>query len=185
MPAASPGSARLGATRSAVDAEQRLASRGAAGSTSPIGGTHRHRRTAREPVVVVRVDRGRSNSRCRSANERSRCRGRIEEHVPVVERGDQPQVVATSSIPLPNTSPAMSPMPTTVKGSRCTSTCQLAEVPLHGLPGAAGGDAHRLVVVARRTTGGEGIAQPEPVLVATSLAMSENVAVPLSAATTR
>ena len=41
---------------------------------------------------------------------------------------------------------------------------QLAEVPLDRLPRAAGGDAHRLVVVAGRAAGGERVAQPEAVL---------------------
>ncbi len=40
----------------------------------------------------------------------------------------------------------------------------LAEVPLDRLPGAACGDAHRLVVVADRAAGGEGVAQPEAVV---------------------
>src|SRR5262249_23139735 len=40
----------------------------------------------------------------------------------------------------------------------------LAEVPLHRLPGTAGGDAHGLVVVAGRAAGGEGVAEPEAVL---------------------
>ena len=39
----------------------------------------------------------------------------------------------------------------------------LAEVTLHRLPGAAGRDAHRLVVVAGRPARGEGVAQPEAV----------------------
>ena len=37
----------------------------------------------------------------------------------------------------------------------------LAEMPLHRHPGAAGGDAHLLVVVAGAAAGGEGITQPE------------------------
>ena len=41
---------------------------------------------------------------------------------------------------------------------------QLAEVPLDRLPGAARGDAHRLVVVADRAAGGERVAEPEPVV---------------------
>ena len=41
---------------------------------------------------------------------------------------------------------------------------EVAEVALHRLPGALGRDAHLLVVVARRATGGEGVAQPEAVL---------------------
>ena len=39
---------------------------------------------------------------------------------------------------------------------------ELGEVALDGLPGAAGGDAHGLVVVADRAAGGEGVAQPVP-----------------------
>ena len=63
---------------------------------------------------------------------------------------------------------------------------ELAEVPLDRLPRAARGDAHRLVVVADRAAGGERVAEPEAVVAPRrSLAMSENVAVPLSAATTR
>ncbi|MEY9488253.1 hypothetical protein RKD26_004047 [Streptomyces calvus] len=40
---------------------------------------------------------------------------------------------------------------------------QLPEVPLDGLPGAAGGDAHALVVVAGAAAGGERVAEPEVV----------------------
>ena len=72
-----------------------------------------------------------------------------------------------SSMPLPNTSPDMSPMPTTVKSSRLGVDAQLAEVALDRLPGAAGGDAHRLVVVADRAAGGERVAEPEAVVDAT------------------
>ena len=41
---------------------------------------------------------------------------------------------------------------------------ELPEVPLDRLPGPARGDAHRLVVVAGRSPGGEGVPEPEPVL---------------------
>ena len=41
-----------------------------------------------------------------------------------------------------------------------------AEVALDRFPGAARGDAHRLVVVADRAAGGERVAQPEAVLLA-------------------
>ena len=41
---------------------------------------------------------------------------------------------------------------------------ELAEVAPDGLPGAAGGDAQALVVVALRAARGEGVAEPEPVL---------------------
>ena len=66
-------------------------------------------------------------------------------------------------MPLPNTSPDMSPTPTTVNSSRLGVDAQLAEVPLHALPRAPGGDPHRLVVVAHRAAGGERVTEPEPV----------------------
>ena len=61
----------------------------------------------------------------------------------------------------------------------------LAEMPLHGLPGAARRDAHLLVVVALAAAGCEGVAEPGPFSTESALAVSEKVAVPLSAATTR
>ena len=69
-----------------------------------------------------------------------------------------------SSMPLPNTSPDMSPIPTTVKSVRLDVDAELAEVALDRLPRAARGDAHLLVVVAGRAAGGEGVAEPEAVL---------------------
>ena len=69
-----------------------------------------------------------------------------------------------SSMPLPKTSPDMSPTPATVKGWRLDVDVHLAEMPLHRLPGAARGDAHRLVVVAGRAARGEGVAEPEAAL---------------------
>ena len=65
-------------------------------------------------------------------------------------------------MPLPNTSPDMSPTPTTVNGV-CDVDVHLAEMPLHRFPCAARGDAHLLVVVTGRAAGGEGIAEPEAV----------------------
>ena len=64
-------------------------------------------------------------------------------------------------MPFPNTSPAMSPIPTTVKSSRLDVVSELPEVALDGLPGAAGRDAHLLVVVADRAARGERVAEPE------------------------
>ena len=69
-------------------------------------------------------------------------------------------------MPLPNTSPDMSPMPTHGEVLGLAVDAELAEVPLHRLPGAAGGDAHRLVVVADRAAGGERVAEPEAVVLA-------------------
>ena len=42
----------------------------------------------------------------------------------------------------------------------------LAEMPLHRFPGALGGDAHLLVVVAGRAAAGEGVVEPEAMLLA-------------------
>ena len=69
-----------------------------------------------------------------------------------------------SSMPLPNTSPDMSPMPT--RGERLGHhvAAQLAEVPLDALPRAPGGDPERLVVVAVRAAGRVRVAEPEAVL---------------------
>ena len=58
----------------------------------------------------------------------------------------------------------MSPMPTTVKSSVWMSMPSSRKWRLHRLPRAARGDAHRLVVVARRAAGGERVAEPEAVL---------------------
>ena len=68
-------------------------------------------------------------------------------------------------MPLPNTSPDMSPTPITVNGVR--SGCRdpssrkwrftASQAPLRG-------DAHALVVIALRAARGEGVAEPEPVL---------------------
>ena len=74
-------------------------------------------------------------------------------------------IVFSRSMPLPNTSPDMSPTPTTVNGVVADVDVHLAEMALHRFPGAARGDAHLLVVVAGRAAGGEGIAEPEIVLV--------------------
>ena len=67
-------------------------------------------------------------------------------------------------MPLPNTSPDMSPTPTTVKSLDLDVGAQFAEVALHRFPGAAGGDAHLLMVVADAAAAGESVAQPEAAL---------------------
>ena len=67
-------------------------------------------------------------------------------------------------MPLPNTSPAMSPMPATVKSCDWMSMPISRKWRLTHSQRALGGDAHLLVVVAGRTAGGEGVAEPEAVL---------------------
>ncbi len=73
-------------------------------------------------------------------------------------------IVFSRSMPLPNTSPDMSPTPTAVNGVVPNIDVHLAEMALHRLPGAARGDAHLLVVVAGRAAGREGVAEPEAVI---------------------
>ena len=68
-----------------------------------------------------------------------------------------------SSMPFPNTSPDMSPIPTTVKSVVWRIDPQFAEVPLDRFPRAARGDPHLLVVVADGTARGKRIIQPEAV----------------------
>ena len=68
------------------------------------------------------------------------------------------------SMPLPNTSPDMSPMPTTVEVLVLDVLAELPEVAAHRLPGAPGRDPHLLVVVAHGATRGESVAEPEAVL---------------------
>ena len=69
-----------------------------------------------------------------------------------------------SSMPLPNTSPDMSPMPTQVKSSLWLSRPSARKWRLTDSQAPLRGDAHALVVVADRTAGGERVAEPEAVL---------------------
>ena len=67
-------------------------------------------------------------------------------------------------MPLPNTSPDMSPMPATVKSVRLRVDAHLAEMPLDRLPRSARRDAHHLVVVPGGAAGGKGVVEPEAIL---------------------
>ena len=69
-----------------------------------------------------------------------------------------------SSMPLPNTSPDMSPTPTQVKSWVWQSRPSARKWRLTDSQRALRGDAHALVVVADRTAGGERVAEPEAVL---------------------
>ena len=94
---------------------------------------------------------------------RLRVRVGIEEDVPVVERADQLDV-AREQHPVAEDVAGHVADPDDGEVGGVESVAELAEVPLDGLPRAAGGDAHRLVVVARRAARGEGVAEPEAVL---------------------
>ena len=91
-----------------------------------------------------------------------------------------------SSMPLPNTSPDMSPHAGDRDRVGLNVDAHFEEMALDGNPRALGGDAHRLVVVAvasRRWRRRRRARSCAPARCA--LATSEKVAVPLSAATTK
>ena len=74
------------------------------------------------------------------------------------------RTLCDSSMPLPNTSPDMSPQPTTLTGSLCTSTPSSRKWRWTEIHAPRGGDPHRLVVVAVGPAAGEGVAEPETAL---------------------
>ncbi len=76
------------------------------------------------------------------------------------------RVWSDKSMPLPNTSPDMSPTPTTVKGVVWMSRLSSRKCRFTASQRALGGDAHLLVVVAGRAAAGEGVVEPEAVLLA-------------------
>ena len=80
----------------------------------------------------------------------------------MVERGDQPNVLGQQhSVAEHVTAHVADADDGEVLGLGVDA--HLAEVPLDAFPRALGGDAHRLVVVADRTAGGERVAEPEAV----------------------
>ena len=84
----------------------------------------------------------------------------VDEDVPVVERRDQLDVPAEQHAVAEHVAAHVADADAgEVVGLRVHP--HLPEVPLHRHPGAAGGDAHGLVVVAGRPTRGERVAQPE------------------------
>ena len=80
----------------------------------------------------------------------------------VVERGDQLEV-ARQQHPVAEHVAGHVADPDRGEVGLLDVTRELAEVALDRLPGAAGGDPHRLVVVSLRAAGGERVAEPEPV----------------------
>ena len=88
-----------------------------------------------------------------------RVRVGVEEDVPVVEGGHQPDVLGGEH-PVAEHIPrhVTDPRHREVGGGRVDA--ELVEVAPHRLPGAAGCDPHPLVVVAAGSAGGEGVAQP-------------------------
>ena len=91
-----------------------------------------------------------------------RVRLRVDEDVPVVEGGDQADVLREQHAVAEHVARHVADADDR-EVLALGVVAELAEVPLDGLPGAAGGDAHALVVVAGGAAGGEGVAEPEAV----------------------
>ena len=87
----------------------------------------------------------------------------IEEEVPMVERGDEPQVVGQQHAVAEHVARHVADAH---RGDRVVVDIEAedATVPAHALPGAARRDPHLLVVVAVAATRGERIAEPEAVV---------------------
>ena len=121
------------------------------------------RRQHRGVVVGPRRRRAASNSRRRSANDAagsgsgSTNTWRWSNAATSCTCGDRRR-------PLPNTSPDMSPMPTTVSARGVGVDVERAEVRLHRHPRAARRDAHLLVVEAGGPARRERVAEPVAVL---------------------
>ena len=90
-----------------------------------------------------------------------RIRLRIEEHVSVIERGDQPDPVRVEhSVPEDVSGHVTDPHRR--ERLRHRVRAQLSEVPLDRFPHAASGDTELLVVVAVGASGGERVSEPVP-----------------------
>ena len=83
----------------------------------------------------------------------------------MVERGDELDVAREQHAVAENVTRHVADAGDGEVGRLCVDA-HFAEMPLDRFPGAPCGDAHRLVIVAGRAAGGEGIAQPEAVFLA-------------------
>ena len=86
---------------------------------------------------------------------------RVDEDVAMIEGGDQLRSDFDSSMPLPNTSPDMSPQPATLTSSDWTSMPISRKWRWTEIHAPRGGDPHHLVVVAVRPAARERVAEPE------------------------
>ncbi len=114
--------------------------------------------------VVVRPVRARQFEKPLALGERhGRVGIGVEEDVQVVERGQQPDLLREQHAVAEHVARHVADAD---HGERLFLDvhAQFAEMALDALPGALGGDAHALVVVADRAAGGERVAQPEAAL---------------------
>ena len=94
---------------------------------------------------------------------RGRVGVRVDEDVPVVERRDQPGVLRAEHAVAEHVAGHVADADAG-EVLVLAVDAHLAEVAAHRDPGAAGGDAHGLVVVAHRPARGEGVTEPEAVV---------------------
>ena len=113
-------------------------------------------------VVVLPARPGQLEQPLALGVRRRGVRLRVEEDVAVVERGDQPRVLGEQHAVAEHVTGHVADADAGEVLALAVDA-HLAEVLAHRLPGAAGRDAHRLVVVADRSAGGERVAEPEPV----------------------
>ena len=124
-----------------------------------------------EARVVIRPRGARETEQALALGEaRRHVRIRIEEDMPVVERGDEPDVPRQQHAVAEDVARHVADAGHREVG-RLDVDALLAEMPLRRFPGAARGDPHRLVVVADRTARRERVGQPEAVLLTDGIRM--------------
>ena len=112
-------------------------------------------------LVVVLPARTRQREKPLPLGHRcGRIRIGIDEDVAVVEGGDQPRLIRQQHAVAEHVARHVAHADGG-EGRRLDVAVELAEMPLHRFPGALGGDAHLLVVVAGRTARREGVVEPE------------------------
>ena len=130
-----------------------------------LGGTGVHTTARRDqPRVVVGPRRTRKLEQALALGERRLGVGiGVDEDVPVVEGGDQPEVPRAQHAVAEDIAGHVAD---TDRGDRVRVgvLAEHAGVSPHALPRAAGRDPHHLVVVAGAPAGREGVAEPEAVL---------------------
>ncbi len=113
-------------------------------------------------VVVVPGGPGQGEQPGAFGEGAGRVRGGVDEHVPVVEGGHQTDVFGQQHAVAEHVAGHVAD----ADGGELLALhvhAQFPEVAAHALPGAPGGDAHGLVVVADGTARGERVTQPEAV----------------------
>ncbi len=148
----------VGGQRVVADTEQ-LPDR--LGQFDPLGRQRENAPAGRQQAAVVVVPAARRQRRQPAAllERPGRVGVGVEEDVPVVEGGHQPQM-AGEQHPVAEDVAGHVTDADDGQGLAVGVDAELGEVPTHRLPHAAGGDAQRLVVVSAAAAGGERVAEP-------------------------